>query len=97
MRFIGLTDLETQVTHAVAIGESYQDIANRLGIELYEVIAADMQALDKLKKNKYASNESEVRKIMKVTFLIMLCLLPMERARMRVNEVRIQARQEMVI
>lgn len=98
MIYIGLNELQTKVAHSIAIGKTHKDIAQELNLETWEVIAADIEAIDIIRKNNCnMRNETDIRKMLKVTFLIMICLLPMERARSRINQLRLRCQTEMII
>jgi len=98
MIYIGLNEFQTKVAHAVSVGQTHEEIAQQLNVEIWDVIAADMEAVDIICKNhSKIRNESDVRKMLKVTFLIMLCLLPMERARCRIQQLRVRTQHETII
>lgn len=98
MIYIGLNEFKTEVAHAVSVGQTHEEIAQRLNVDIWDVIAADMEAVDTIRKNhRKLRTETDVRKMLKVTFLIMLCLLPMERARCRIPRLRLRTQQEMII
>ena len=74
MIFLGLTQRQTDIVKSTQLGESYKDIATRLGMEEWEVIAEDFIALDILAK-RWRQDEREVKRKIQATFLLFICLL----------------------
>lgn len=98
MIYIGLSEFQTKVAHAVSVGKTHEEIAQQYNVDTWEVIAADMEAVDIIRKNnRKLRTETDVRKMLKVTFLIILCLVPMNRARVRSFQIREATRQEVII
>ena len=82
MNFIGLSEMETKVMVRLSKGDSHETISKKFNIDLDKVFYYERKALDKLQlKNKITNTERKIREILKITFVITLCILPQKRAR----------------
>lgn len=73
MIFLGLTEVQTEIVKSTALGESYLDISERLGIEPLEAMQEDIIASEILKK-RWRKNEFDVRKAIRAMFLLFVCI-----------------------
>ena len=81
MNFIGLTNKESKVIELYAKGKTYTDIAIILNMCEVETLAIYLKGLDKIRfKNKLLQTEKKILEIFKVTFVIVICIMPQQKA-----------------
>lgn len=73
MIFLGLTEVQTEIVKSTSLGESYSDIADRLGIEPIKAMEEDIIASEIL-KSLWSKSEFDVRKAIRAMFLLLVCI-----------------------
>ena len=74
MQLLGLTYTQTEIVKSTQTGECYDSIAQRLGMNRYDVVREDLTALAVL-SSRWRMKEIDVKRKLSAMFLLVLCLV----------------------